>query len=303
MRRFWPLLVFIAILAVIVFKPSSPQNNNKHSNITSPQRIITLAPSITETAFALGLANNIVAVTNYCDYPEAALALPKVGGFVDPNLEAIVALQPDLVILLANQQKVITQLTQLGIQTLAVDNSTLHGIQASIIAIGQYTQHNSQAQQLYGEIQQKIHHIQLKTQDLSRPTILLSMGHTTGSEQLNTVYIAGQNDFYNDLIELAGGKNAFQDKRLKVPSLSTEGILQLNPDIILDIFPERDDHNFDMQNVLKQWQHLHLINAVKNNRIHIIEQNYATIPGPRIFLLLELMAKLIHPEVDWEDRN
>ncbi|OUR64256.1 ABC transporter substrate-binding protein [Methylophaga sp. 42_25_T18] len=300
MRRFWPLLLFIIIFAVIALKPDSTAVDITKQQNDSPQRIITLAPSITETAFALGLGKKIVAVTDYCDYPAATQDLPKVGGFINPNLEAIVGLQPDLVILLAEHQKIVEQLHQLNIATFVVDNNTLAGIQHSIQQIAERTNHQAQAAQLLNIIQDKIDRIDNKTKGLAKPKVMLAMGHSIGDNQMSSVYIAGKNDFYDDLISLAGGQNAYQDKRLKVPTLSAEGILKLNPDIILDIFPEADDHDYDLESVKQQWRSLDLVNAVKNEKIYIIEQGYATIPGPRIFLLLEQMAKLIHPEINWE---
>jgi iron complex transport system substrate-binding protein len=301
MRRFWPLLLFIIIFAVIAIKPDYQDSNiNKNDNL-SPQRIITLAPSITETVFALGLEDKVIAVTDYCDYPAATHDLPKVGGFINPNLEAIVGLQPDLVILLTEHQKIVEQLHQLNIPTFAVKNNTLAGIQNSIQQIGERTGQQQQTQQLLNTIQTNIDHIQQKTHGLPQPKVMLAMGHSIGDNQMSSVYIAGKNDFYDDLITLAGGQNVYQDNRLKVPSISAEGILKLNPNIILDIFPEADDHDYDLESVKKQWQSLDLVDAVKKNQIHIIEQDYATIPGPRIFLLLEKMAKIIHPEIDWKD--
>ena len=300
MRRFWPLLLFIVIFVVIAIKPDSPRGDNKEHINNSPQRIITLAPSITETAFALGLGDKIVAVTDYCDYPAATQNLPKVGGFINPNLEAIIGLQPDLVILLVEHQKIVEQLHQLNISTFVVDNNTLAGIQHSIQQIGQRTNHQAEAQQLLATIQRKIENIQQKTEGLYQPKVMLAMGHSLGDNQMRSVYIAGKNDFYDDLISLAGGQNVYQDERIKVPTISAEGILKLNPDIILDIFPEADDHDYNLDSVRQQWRSLDLVTAVKNKKIYIIEQGYATIPGPRIFLLLEQMAKLIHPEINWE---
>lgn len=288
---------------MIAVKPDLTSSTIKEHNNNSPQRIITLAPSITETAFALGLGEKIIAVTDYCDYPPETNDLPKVGGFINPNLEAIVGLQPDLVILLVEHQKIVEQLHQLNIPSFVVDNRTLSGIQDSIQQIADRTSHQAEATRLLTTIQTKINHINDKTKNLAKPTVMLAMGHSIGDNQMSSVHIAGNNDFYNDLITLAGGQNVYQDKRLKVPSISAEGILKLNPDIIMDIFPEADDHDYDLDSVKRQWQSLDLLNAVKNEHIYIIEQGYATIPGPRIFLLLEEMAKLIHPEIDWDDKK
>ncbi|MDH5357255.1 MAG: helical backbone metal receptor [Gammaproteobacteria bacterium] len=299
MRRLWPLFLFVIIFAVALMGENNRFTAIKSQHTTS-QRIISLSPSITETVSALGLRKQLIAVTDYCDFPADVLSLPKVGGFINPNLEAIVALKPDLVILPESQQKTLEQLHQLQIPTLAVRNTTLSEIKNTIHMIGQYTQQYTQAQQLLANIDQQINSIQNKTAGLYRPRVLISIGHSIGSEHIKTTYIAGQNDFYNDLITLAGGRNAYQGTHLKVPSLSTEGIMQLNPQLIFDIFPEADDHDADLHQVRQRWQNIAYIDAVKNNRVHIIEQNYATIPGPRIFLLLEHFARLIHPELDWE---
>lgn len=300
MRRFWSLLLFV-IIFIVALIGINLQSTSDETQSSAPQRIITLAPSITETAFALGLGEKVIAVTDYCDFPPVAQHLPKVGGFIDPNLEAIVAFQPDLVILLANQQQTVEQLQRLNIPVLAVRTTTLTDIKQTIISIGQRTEHNEQAQQLLKRINQKIIGVQQHVVGLERPKVLIAMGHSIGSEHMKNVFIAGQNDFYNDLITLAGGQNAYQDSHLNVPSLSIEGILQLDPQVILDIFPEASDHHADLNQVLKQWHELTYIDAVKHNRVHIIEQDYATIPGPRIFLLLEQFARLIHPELDWDN--
>lgn len=298
MRRFWPLLLFV-IIALIAL--SAYQSTDKP--VQAPQtakRIISLAPSITETLFALGLADSVVAVTDYCDYPPQALQLPKVGGLINPNLEAIVALQPDLVIVSGASDKIVNQLKQLNIASLVVENTSLADIKQAITRIGDRTQRQSQAQSLLAEIEHTSQIISKKVAGLNRPRVMISIGHSLGTDHVKVAYIAGQHDFYNDLIQLAGGQNAYQSTRLKVPSISSEGIMQLNPDIIIDIFPEKDDHNADISAVLKRWHSLSYVNAVSDNRVHIIEQNYATIPGPRIFLLLKQLAPLIHPELDWE---
>ncbi len=299
MRRFWPLFLFLIIFVVAVIGINS-QSNPEISSSKTPQRIISLSPSITETVFALGLGDKVVGVTDYCDYPPEVNLLPKVGGFINPNLETIISLQPDLVIMLANQQRVVEQLKQLNVQTLPVLNSSLEDIKQTIKVIGQQTQHQQQADELLNKINQKIAFIAKKTKGLARPRVMITMGHSIDSQHMKQIFIAGQHDFYNDLISLAGGENAYQAQQPNVPSLSVEGIMQLNPQVIIDIYPEAEDHNSDLVQVMHQWNNLKYVDAIQNKRIHLIEENYATIPGPRIFLLLEQLARLIHPEVDWE---
>lgn len=298
MRHFWPLLLFVAMFIFIVIQPKDEMPITTVEP-TSPQRIISIAPSITESLFALGLGDRVIAVTDYCDYPSEVTTLPKVGGFIDPNLEAILALQPDLVILLDNQVRAIEQLHRLNIKTLTVRNETIANIKNTLIRIGQHTGHVEQAQQLVTDMEQKIAFINSKIEGLNRPKVMVTIGHSLAEEQVKTLYISGQHDFYNDLINLAGGQNVYQSKTPRVPSLTLEGVLTLNPDIIIDVFPEADDHNADLAKVRQKWLNLSYVNAVQHNQIHIIEQNYATIPGPRLMLLLDQFAHIIHPEIDW----
>ncbi|MDF1589146.1 MAG: helical backbone metal receptor [Gammaproteobacteria bacterium] len=300
MRHFWPLLLFIAIFIFIVIQAKDEMPITTVEP-TSPQRIISIAPSITESLFALGVGDRVIAVSDYCDYPSQVATLPKVGGFLDPNLEAILALQPDLVILLENQTRAVEQLKQLNIKTLTVRNETLATIKNTLIRIGQQTDHLKQAQKIMTEMDQKIAFINGKIKGLNRPKVMVTIGHSLAEQQVKTIYISGQHDFYNDLITLAGGQNVYSKSTPKVPSLSLEGLLTLNPDVIIDIFPEADDHNSDLTKVKQQWQSLGYINAIQQNRVHIIEQSYATIPGPRIMLLLDQFAQIIHPEIDWTD--
>ncbi len=301
MRRFWPLFLFLLLFIIVLIAIKLESTRSATQINTDPQRIISLSPSITETLFALGLDNRVVAVSDYCDFPTKVLDLPKIGGLINPNIEAILSLQPDLVILSANQQRTITQLQQLSIPTLAVKSTTLSDIKNTIKAIGQRTSQQQQAQKLLGSLEKTIQYIKEKTHTSHHPSVMVSLGNSSSNTQINTVYIAGQNDFYNDLITLAGGINVYQDKLINVPSLSVESMITLNPDIIIDIYPEADDHHADLQQVRQRWQSLKHINAVKNNRIYIIEESYATIPGPRISLLLTQFARLIHPELQWNE--
>jgi iron complex transport system substrate-binding protein len=298
MRRFWPLIIFAVILVISTIS----QQNKSLPTASQPQqvkRIISLSPSITETLFAVGAGNKVVGVTKFCDYPAAAQSIAKVGGFIDPNIEAIIALQPDLVILLASHNRLASQLKQLKIPTLVVKNRRVAEIKNTISVKGKRIGHREQAKQLLASIEQKQAFIAAKTKDQAKPRVMIAMGHSIGSEKIKKTYIAGNQDFYNDLIQLAGGVNAYQGVNLQVPSVSIEGIMQINPQVIIDIFPEADDHSNDLNQVLHAWQQLSHVNAVINKRVYLIEKSYATIPGPRIVLLLEDIARLLHPEINW----
>lgn len=301
MRRLWPLVVFILIFCIVWLLADNVQK--PLSTTKSYQRIITLSPSLTETVFALGLGDRVVAVTDYCDYPPQAQALPSVGSYTNTSLEAITRLQPDLVIMLNGQQQRQQQLEQLGIKTLVLDNSTIADIKKTIKTIANLTGKQKQATKLLNNIQDQIDYVRDKVHDVAPVRTLVGIAHYVNSDQLDTVYIAGQHDFYNELLELAGGVNVYTDTTVKVPSVSAEGIIRMNPDAIIDVFPEQKDHQSDMKQVIKQWQTLRSVNAVKQQRIYIIEHDYASIPGPRIFKLLPEMAQLLHPNLNWQKND
>ncbi len=296
MRRFWPVLIFaVFFLVAKYFSSISATHTPLHP---SAQRIISLAPSITETVFALGLGPSVIAVTDYCDYPPQAQGRLKIGGGLTPNLEKIIALNPDLVILLASQTQLIKQLQHLSIPILAVKMTRLSDILDAITQIGAATHHVQQALTLVQHLKQHFQTISRRVADLPHPTVLIVLGHSLDQDTINTLYIAGQHDFYNDLITLAGGRNAYQSMRMKVPAISLEGLLQLDPDVIIDIFPDADDHHTDLTITRQRWSQLQQLKAVQHHRVYLLEKDYATIPGPRIDLLLADLAALIHPEMN-----
>lgn len=297
MRRFWPLLIFILIgLAAWLLQPED-RLSSADSADAAPQRIISLAPSITETLFALGLDTRITAVTDYCVYPPAAQDKPSIGGYLDPSLETLVSLEPDLVILLQQHQRLARQLGALGIQTQQVDNSRLPAILESIRVIGKATGAVSAARQLLDNMRSRIDAVKKRVGKATRPSVLLSIANYNSGTQLNQVYVAGQQDFFNDLIEIAGGRNVYQYEHIAVPAVSREGLMRLDPAIIIDIFPGADEHNRDLDAVRSQWQQLDSIQAIQDDRLYILEAGYATKPGPRVVDLLEDLAAMIHPQL------
>ncbi|MAY18179.1 MULTISPECIES: ABC transporter substrate-binding protein [unclassified Methylophaga] len=303
MARFWPILVFIAVFVFVWLQPEKPQPVSNVPAISSPQRIISLAPSITETLFAIDAGDRVIAVTDYCQYPAKVKNLPKVGGYLDPNLEQIVRLQTDMVILLKRQHALKKQLQQLGIQTLSIDNSSLAGIRNSIRDIAAALDKSAKAEILLNDFDRRLESIQQKVAGHPQPNVLLAIAHSSNTHYLDKVYIAGQQDFYNDLLSFTGAKNVYQGKQLRVPALSTEGLLRLNPQIIVDIFPDAGVYSPDISELRQQWQRLDQIDAVRNNQLHIIQADYAVIPGPRIIQLAEQLARIFHPQLDWDSHD
>ena len=266
-------------------------------------RIVSLSPGITETLFALDLGDRVVGVTRFCRYPPEAQEKADVGGFVDPNYEAIAALRPELVFVLAVHADAVHYLDELNITHVTVRNEKVSDILESILTVGKVCGVESRARKLVDSIKDRMHSLSVKTRELPKPKVLLSIGRLAGSGSLNEVYVAGQNTYYDELITCAGGTNAYYGHSIPYPVISAEGLLALNPDIIIDLVPTLDQLELDEKDIREEWGNMAEIDAVKNGRIHVVSNNYAVIPGPRFIMFLEDIAGFIHPGISVKTNN
>lgn len=262
---------------------------------TTPQRIISMAPSITETLFALGLGDRLVGVTNFCNYPPAARDIVKMGGFADPSYEAIVSMQPDLVILLTAHRDGKRELERLGIKTLTVPHKTVSDVHDAIRIIGDHCGAAKQAQELLKDLSDREQMVEKAISGLERPRVLICIGRDTENGQLADMYMAGRNGFYDEIITMAGGLNAYEDDEVAYPQLSAEGVLAVDPEVLIDLVSPAGEKVTDRARISAQWHQLRTLAAVKTSRLHVIGGDYALRPGPRFVQFLEEMARLLHP--------
>ncbi len=249
--------------------------------------------------FTLNLGDKLVGRTRFCNYPPKALGISEVGGYLDLNYERIIALKPDLVLLLPEHEKAKQYFKELGINFLQVDNKTIQDILESINTIGKYCNASITANQLVETIKSSLSSVKKRTEKLDKPQVLISIGREWGVGSIKDLYIAGANTYFSELIEIAGGENVFKNKRIDYPTISAEGLIHLNPDIIIDFINTTVAKKISLQNILKDWESLPSLSAAKKNRISILDSSYISIPGPRFVLLLQDLAKSIHPEVNW----
>ena len=257
-----------------------------------PQRIISLAPSLTEILFALGLGNQVAGVTDFCDYPEEAQRKPKVGGYVSPSLEAIIALRPQLVLAVPDltNQPLLERLSQLGIRVLGHKARNLQDIWSTIEAIGRTTGTQTRAQNLVSEMQERVDRIRKITRKALRVRVLFVFAY-------DPLVVAGGETFFDELIRLAGGTNVAGDSRVQYPKYSLEEVLRRDPEVIFlpgrmtgsDLLSARDSALS-----WKQWPGL---SAVRQGRIYEANDTSLIRPGPRIVQGLETLAHLLHPEL------
>lgn len=275
----------------------------------SAQQLVSLAPSLTEIVFALGAGKQLVGVTRYCDYPKEATTLPKVGGFADPHIEAIVALQPGLVLVLRDQQSIQQRLSRLGVEVLVLRHHTLEDIYQSIKTIGARLDLAATANALVLSMKERVAQITAAIPQQKRPRVLISVGGHAGPTKLETVYAAGNPTFYGELVRLAGGANAYTGN-IEYGKLSAEAVLTLNPDVILELLPNSanpvtvteegvtvtgDKRVTVTEERLAAWREFPRLKAVQQQRVHVLTDEFIVNPGPRVVQTLELFAKAIHP--------
>jgi len=258
----------------------------------TPQRIISLSPSNTEILFALGLREKVVGVTEYCNYPPEALDKEKVGGYSTPDIEKIIALQPDLILADdIHKEETIPALEEKGLTVLALMPRNLDGVLADIQMIGKITGKEKEAFELITQMQSRIEAITGKTENLQeRPRVFYITWH-------DPLMSTGSGTFIHELIEKAGGANIFsQGDFVGHKTVDIELVIARNPEVIIACsgHGEAEDEPFGWA---KSEPSLQTTEARMNNRIHQIDADIVSRTGPRIVEALEECSRFIHPEI------
>jgi iron complex transport system substrate-binding protein len=264
---------------------------------------VSLAPSVTETLFALGVGDRVVGVTRYCDSPAAAAGRAVVGGYLDVNYEAVVGLEPDLVIGIRDSAEALERMGGLGLETLVVDQHDVAAILGSFAAIGEACAVRDRADELVGGVRRRIADVTRRTAGLRRPRTLVVVDRAAGTGAVTTVWAAGPSTFYHELLELAGGANAIEGGVVVYPEVSAEGLLSVDPDVILEVTAELDTRGLDPEMLRADWASLPTLRAMRSGRIYLLDQEYMVIPGPRVAQIVERFAHALHPTVDWPDHG
>ncbi|MBW2109114.1 MAG: ABC transporter substrate-binding protein [Deltaproteobacteria bacterium] len=200
------------------------------------RRVISIGPNITETVFAIGRGDFLVGVTDFCVYPPQALALPKVGGVFNPNLERIAVLNPDLVILQGRHEKLDTFCRARGIETLHMAMDSLSSIYQGIVAMGRALGASKQARTLNTAIHGKLEAVRRAVAPFPRQKVFISLGRAMGT--MSQVYTVGGSSFLSEILSVAGGDNIFADVNRPYPEASKESLLKRSPDAIFLVLPE-----------------------------------------------------------------
>jgi iron complex transport system substrate-binding protein len=252
----------------------------------SPQRIISLAPNVTEILFALGLGNRVAGVTSYCDFPDAAKEKEKIGDTLHPNLEKIISLKADLVVVSTSSQleNLTWRLDQLAIPVYVTNPRTVREVVASIRSLGEVTGTSERAAEVAVGMESRINAVEQRARGLTRPSVFYVL-------QTGPLITAGRNTFINDLINLAGGKSISGDETADYPQFSRETVVARAPEII--VAPSSHGSELVKQSDLRR--DFAMTPAIRSNRIVWVNPDLVDRPGPRIVEGLEQLAKGLHP--------
>ncbi len=254
-----------------------------------PQRIISLAPSITEMLFALELSNKVVGVTSYCNYPEVATKIPKVSDTLHPNLEMIISLKPDLVLVTTASQleQFTAKMSELGIAVFVIKSDSVKGVLSSIELLGKITNKEQIAKNLIDSLNARLEKVkQQHSNQIAKPKVFFIVG----TEPLITV---GRKAFVTDVINLAGGQSISEDVETEWPAYSIETAISRAPEIILSPGSHSTENEPSKLTLPKG---LEITPAARTGKIYKIDGDLLLRPGPRIIDGLEQIAKLLYPE-------
>ncbi|HIJ67751.1 MAG TPA: ABC transporter substrate-binding protein [Planctomycetes bacterium] len=285
-------ILCIIIIAVIVFSENSNQSPNTPNISDSPDRIVSMAPNLTEILFALGLEEKIVGVTTYSDYPPAAAEKPKMGTFWQPNIEAVVAAEPDMVITLTFQQQknLAKRLKRINCDVLTVGIEKVSELFSAIESIGTATKTKIKADALVLDIKNKINDFSAKLPAGDKIRVLWVI-------QKEPLRVAGTDTFVNELITLAGGRNAIGNTIHQYPPIGTEELYSCAPDVIIEPAEEEQPLHIQQENALKYWSKFKNVPAVKKERIYVIDPGPVSRLGPRMPDAVRSIAECLRPEL------
>jgi iron complex transport system substrate-binding protein len=286
----------IVFLIAIVFscgacdKKASPTSTSPSKAASQPVRIISLTPAVTEILYRMDLEDRIAGVTKFCVYPPKTKSKPKVGGFTDLNFETVLKLDPDLVILTPYHGETINKLKSLGIRTLVLKIDTLAEIRAAVRQIGKATASDEKARRLLDEIDGG-----LKSAAAGRtkahPRVMIVAGRNPGS--LLGLFVAGRDNFLNELFEAAGAENIFHDVS-GYPQPAVEQIMRRNPQYIIELRTGSKLTDSQKKEIASEWRILGDVDAVRNKRVFVWDDDFLPVPGPRIVLTARKIERTLN---------
>jgi iron complex transport system substrate-binding protein len=257
----------------------------------TPERIVSMAPNVTEILFALGLGDRVAGVTRFCDYPPETRAIRKIGGLVDPNIEVIQSLDPDLVVAFrGNPIRLVNRIGKLGLPVFVLDiGEGLEALFPLIAKIGRVTRSEDRAGELAARLRRSVEAVDTALRPVrTRPRVFVLL-YGQG------LWTCGGESYVDDLIDRAGGANVASSLPKKWVLYKRERILKDDPDVIFILARSGADFAAGRDWLMKK-AGVGGVAAMRSGRIYELDENAASRFGPRLVDVLDRMARLLHPE-------
>jgi iron complex transport system substrate-binding protein len=258
-----------------------------------PAGIIVMGPHLTEVVFALGQGGRVVGVGNYSDYPPEIEGVPRVGGYIDPDLEKITLLNPAMILLAGVYPKVSEFAKTRGMRVVNIDMDSLESIDTGIATVGELLDCEAESDAMRAQFQKELDQLRADTAGLPRPRVLIITGRSTHT--LDTLQTAGGPSFLSDIVTLAGGDNVYADTATRYFEASKETVVMRAPEVIVEFHAGETLTEAQEAAFIRDWGALPSLPAVKNNRIYLITESHSMRPGPRIVEIARKIAHLLHP--------
>jgi len=271
--------------------------------VTPPRRIVSLVPSLTETLFVLGLGDRLVGITDFCEHLPAARTIPSIGTCLEPSVEAIAAKHPDLVLCGPDQQSLARRLAGLGIETVSIRQIALDDIPKAVRRIGDICGVRDAAASAAARFQSRLDAVAEAVRSRPRPRVLLAVGRDVSGGRIEQAYVAAPGAYHDELLRLAGAENAWRGKALTAyPVVTQEGLMSLNPDVVVDLVPDPDRQPGGIDGLKAAWAAVPGMTAVASGQVALLTEPHLSILGPDSAAeAAERLARLIHPEASWPD--
>ena len=258
------------------------------------QRIVSLVPAVTEMLFAIGAGPRIVAVSSFDDFPPEVASLPRVGALLDPDIERILALRPDLVVTYGSQATVQAQLTRSRVGIFDYRHAGLAGIFETMQRLGSVTGRQADAESLVASLRAQLDRIRASVAGRPAPRTLLVFERDRGA--LRGIYVSGGRGFLHEMLEIAGGRNVFADADREAVQPSHEMLLARAPEVIIELRAGAAPPPDVAAAERRLWNTLPSIPAVRSGRIYSLHGDHLLVPGPRVGAAAESFARTLHPD-------
>jgi iron complex transport system substrate-binding protein len=287
-----PKRLIVLVLVAFVLWGIRPETMPQRA--TPPTRIVSLVPALTEMLFAIGAGPQVVAVSSYDEFPLEVKSLPRVGALLDPDMEKMLALRPDLVVSYGSQTDMQAQLARAKIGVFSYRHAGLNGVFTTLQDLGAAVGRTADAERLAREIRRGLDAIQARVRGRPKPRTLLVFERDPAS--LRGVYVSGGVGFLHDMLGIAGGVNVFADVVRESVQPSIETMLSRAPEVILEVRATGLLAAADVAQVKRAWSPLASVPAVRHGRIQIMNGEHLVVPGPRVVQGTEAFARALHPD-------